>query len=132
MKLFTRRSPIAWGAFTFGVVFTALFVFAVATGDAFVPGRRSTPSTHFLRTSDPRAFSFWLRFYGAFAAIGLVTAFLRVVPIEDGWRRIRARSKSTIQTKGYDSKPAPKWAYAFLLGFLGLIVWVGWKTMYSE
>ena len=132
MKLFARRTPISWGAITFGLLFAALFTHAATTGDAFVPGGRGTPSKHILHASDPQEFAFWLRLYGAFAIVGVAVAFARVVPIEDIWRAFRVRTKAAVQEKGYDSTPAPKWAYVFLVGFLGLIVWIGWKTMYSE
>ena len=132
MKLFTRRSPIAWGALTFGLIFAALFIYAVTTGDALLPGRRSTPSRHFSQASDPQKFASLLWFYGTFSVAGIALAFTRFVPIEDGLRTLRARTKATVQEKGLDSKPAPKWAYAFLLVFIGLIIWIGWKTMYSE
>ena len=73
-----------------------------------------------------------LSWYLSGAALVCLLAFFRLVPVEDGWHRFKDRSHSMIHVKGYDTKPAPKWAYAFTLGFLGLIIWIGWKTMYSE
>ncbi|MEO7796691.1 MAG: hypothetical protein ABIY47_03080 [Opitutaceae bacterium] len=134
MKLFARRNPVAWAVLAFGLFFAASLIYSATTGDVYVPASRKggdRRSKHILQASDPQKFADWLRFYGVCAVIGVTFAFVRVVPLEDGWRQLRERSKSTIQEKGYDSKPAPKWAYAVLLGALGLVAWVGWKTLFS-
>jgi hypothetical protein len=132
MKLFARRTPLSWGMLVFGLLPAALAICAVATGDVVVPGRRSSPTRHVLQSADPRGYAFMLRVFVLFALSGLTLAFVRVVPIEDGWRRFKERSNATIHAKGYDSKPAPMWAYGFLVAFIGLIIWIGWKFMYSE
>ncbi len=132
MKLVSRRRPTSWSSLTLGLFFTVLAVYALTTGDAFVPGRHGSPSKDILAASDPRGYAFWTRAYVLLGAAGLLLAFIRVPPIEESWRGLKERSRATVHAKGLDSKPAPVWAYAFLAAFLALIIWIGWKTMYSE
>jgi hypothetical protein len=132
MTLLARRLPPKYSVLFAAGLFTVLATYAIVTGDAFVPGGHGSKSEHILKAVRPGQYWFMLSWYLGGAVITCLLAFFRLVPVEDGWRRFKERSDSTIHAKGYDSKPAPKWAYAFLLGFLGLIVWIGWKTMYSE
>ena len=132
MKILSRRSSLSWSSLTFGLFFGLLTAYALATGDVFVPGRHGSPSRDILAASDPRGYAFWLRAYVLFAAAGLLFAGVRVPIVEDGWRALKERSRAAVHAKGLDSKPAPLWAYAVLVGFLGLVIWIGWKEMYSE
>lgn len=70
--------------------------------------------------------------YIFYAVLGCSLAFVRIVPVEDWIGRFRERTKATVREKGYDAQPAPLWSYVFLVGFLALIVFIGWKVMYAD
>lgn len=131
MKILARRRPIAWGLLLAALLFGGFALDAVVTGDARVLGRRNAGPKHILRASDPRAFASQVRFYGCVALIGVTLAFTRIVPVEDAWKRLGEQTRAAIHARGYDSKPAPAWIYPCVAAFLLLIVWIGWRTLYS-
>jgi hypothetical protein len=68
MKILLRRSSLLWSSLTFGLFFGLLTAYALATGDAFVPGRHGSQSKHILAASDPRSYELWVRAYTLFTA----------------------------------------------------------------
>ena len=132
MKLFERRSPIAWSLIVAGAVFASLVVYAIATGQVVVPGRRGSSSEVILREAQPDRFTFHLRFFTTACALFWFLAIVRLAPFEDGIKHLRTRSREAISRKGYDRDRAPVWAYVFLAVFIGAIIWIGKVTMYSE
>lgn len=132
MKLFERRKPPEWSLVIAAAIFGALAIYAFYSGDAFVLGRRGEPSRHILRETQPERFLLHVRLFFSAAAILCFLGLVRLVPIEDGIRRLRTRSQGVISSKGYDKNPAPWWGYLILGGFLALVIWIGKITMYSE
>lgn len=131
MKLFARRVPVSIVMLTLGLTGAASAIYALATGDAFMPAWRGSPAKHTYRAIDSHGYFDLLRFDVLVACIGLGLAFVRILPIENQWRRFTGWTRAAVRSNGYDSRPAPKWAYGFLTLFVAFIIWIGWKVMYS-
>lgn len=126
MSLLSRRTPFSRMLLGCGAYFIAMAVYARVSGDVVILHRGGHP-LRILRDSDPRQFIMVSRIYCMAAFLGCFLAFARLDPVEDAGSRLRA----AIKARGYDRAPAPAWAYGFFVGFVGFILWLGWKMMYS-
>jgi hypothetical protein len=128
MKVFARRVPCAWSLLLVALLFGGLASYGLATGEAYLPPGKRSPARHVSEKKDPKEYRRLIRYEFGVAAVFAAISLVRVVPVEDFFaglhRSLATRAKN-------DRTPAPWWAYAFLAGFIALVIWIGWKVMYS-
>lgn len=109
----------------------AIAVHAIITGDAWAPGSHGSRSTHVSRATQRGEFVSFVRYYSAVSLILLTLVFLlRLNPVEDALSRLKERFYGSLIP--YHQGPAPLWGYLFLIGFIALVLWIGWKVMYND
>src|SRR4051812_712844 len=129
MKIFARRVPCAWWLLIAGLLFSGLAFYGLASGEGYMPPGKRSPARYISEKKDPMEYRRLVRYEFAVGALFAALSLVRVVPLEDCFIGIRRSLQARAEN---DRTPAPLWAYAFLVGFIALVIWVGWKAMYSE
>src|ERR1051325_2059880 len=125
MKVFARRVPCVWWLLVVALLFGGLAVYGLVTGHGYMPPDRLSPATHISEKKDPKEYRRLIRYEIAVAAVVAPISLIRVVPVEDFFAELR---RSLVARAENDRTPAPLWAYAFLIGFIALVIWIGWKV----
>jgi hypothetical protein len=128
MQIFDRRKPPAWGLLIAGGVATGCAVFALATCDAYIPGRHGAPSRHVLMHHDPTQYIALVFFLLAAGGLLAFLTFFRAVQIEETALSLRAQLSYHLDN---DKTSAPNWAYFALVAFIAFVVFWFWTAMHD-